>query len=99
MELDPNVAFLIFSLLIPIVMLVLKIVFEKFGIKLSELAKQALAAVVSLLAVGLQLYFVGGIPVFEGSQYEILSSLVSFFAVQMAAYEVVYKRIWAAFGW
>jgi uncharacterized membrane protein YGL010W len=98
MELDPNVAFLIFSVLIPFVMLGLKIVFEKFGVVMSELAKQALAAAVSLLAVGLQVYFVGGLPAFEGTQYEVLKTLVTFFAAQMALYEVVFKRVWAAFG-
>lgn len=95
--LDPTVAFLIFSALIPVVMFVLKVVAEKQGFVLTPGYKQALAAGLSLLAVGLQVWFMGELPVFQGDSLAILKTAVAFFSAQMTLYELIYKRVFAAF--
>lgn len=95
--LDPTVAFLIFSVLIPLVLLGVKVLAEAKGIYLSAAAKQVAAAVISLVAVGLQVWVAGELPVFQGDSLAILKTAVAFFSAQMTLYEVVYKRIFALF--
>lgn len=96
--LDPTVAFLIFSALIPVVMFVIKLVSDKYGWKPTEAGRQIIAGVLALIAVALQVWVIGELPVFAGDSLAILKTGVAFFSAQMTLYEVLYKRIWALFA-
>jgi hypothetical protein len=96
--LDPTISFVLFSIAIPVVMFVLKLLADRYEWELSGDGRLVLAAALSLGAVGLQLWLVGSLPVFEGTPLEVLKTAVAFFTVQMSLYEVVFKRVWALFA-
>jgi len=90
---DPNVGFVVFTLAIPLVLLVLK--YAK--VVLSPDARQIVAAILAVAATALQIWLTGAWPVFQGDALAIAKLALGFFAGQMALYEVLFKRIFAAF--
>lgn len=95
--LDPTVSFVIFTALIPLVLLIVKVLAARKGIVFSKDAKQILAAAISVVAVGLQVWVIGALPVFAGDSLAIFKTAAAFFSGQMVLYEVIYQRVFALF--